>query len=85
MNWILQEGELIVSEGMGVSNGTYYQFYTNLRVESQQLSARVSIDGMWKDTVMTVYFPPFENSSESLENQTSSLLEIGELKQVKTL
>ena len=72
MNWILQEGELIVSESMGVTNGTYYQFYTNLQVESQQLSARVSIDGMWKDTVMTVYFPPFENSSETSDNQTSS-------------
>lgn len=72
MNWILQEGELIVSEGMGAVNGTYYQSYTNLQVESQQLRARVSIDGMWKDTVMTVYFPPFENSSETSENLTGT-------------
>ncbi|CAI8336881.1 MAG: Alpha-agarase [Marine Group II euryarchaeote MED-G33] len=73
MNWILQEGELIVSEGMGAANGTYYQSYTNMEDESQQLSARVSIDGMWKDAVMTVYFPPFEDVSDNSENQSGAI------------
>jgi len=72
MNWVLREGELIVSENMGASNGTYYAIYTNLQDEAQQLSARVSVDGMWKDTVITVYFPPIENNTESTGNQSST-------------
>ncbi|MEC8926888.1 MAG: hypothetical protein VYB17_01340, partial [Candidatus Thermoplasmatota archaeon] len=45
--------------------------YTNLVDEYKTLSARVSVDGMWKDTMMTVYFPPIVDESETpIENES---------------
>ena len=57
------------------SNGTYFVDYTNTIDESKELGARVSIDGMWKDTVMTVYFPPIEAPEEQVGNQSDSVTE----------
>ena len=73
MNWVLHEGDETVSEGGNAYNGTYYVYYTNTVDESKELGARVSIDGMWKDTVMTVYFPPIEDPGEDVANQTDSV------------
>ncbi len=70
MTWILQDGDTTISESTSALNGTYYADYTNLIGESAELNARVSIEGMWKDTVMTVYFPPIESTTEPVENQT---------------
>ena len=72
MNWVLQEGDETISEGGNAYNGTYYVYYTNTVDESKELGARVSIDGMWKDTVMTVYFPPIEDPEGQVDNQTDS-------------
>ncbi|MCH2637273.1 MAG: SGNH/GDSL hydrolase family protein [Candidatus Thalassarchaeum sp.] len=70
MDWTLQ-GNSLVSEGANLLNGTYYTSYTNLVDESKALTGRVSVDGMWKDTMMTVYFPPIEDEPvEPVENQT---------------
>ena len=61
----------MVSEAVNALNGTYYTSYTNLTSESKTLSARVSVDGMWKDTMITVYFPPIVDDSESpTDNET---------------
>ncbi len=73
MTWKLHQGEEIISEGVNAYNGTYFVDYTNTIDESKELGARVSIDGMWKDTVMTVYFPPFEDPGEQVGNQTDSV------------
>ena len=71
MDWTL-EGNSLVSEGANVLNGTYYTSYTNVVDESKTLSARVSVDGSWfKDTMMTVYFPPIVDDIESpIDNET---------------
>ena len=71
MDWTL-EGNSLVSEGANVLNGTYYTSYTNLAEESKTLSARVSVDGSWfKDTMVTVYFPPIVDDLESpIDNET---------------
>ena len=72
MTWKLQEGDDVISEGQSEYNGTYFVHYTNTVDESKELDARVSIDGMWKDTVMTVYFPPIEDPEEQVDNRTDS-------------
>jgi phospholipase/lecithinase/hemolysin len=63
MDWTL-EGNSLVSEGANQLNGTYYTSYTNLVDESKELTGRVSIDGWWKDTKLTVSFPPIVDDSE---------------------
>ena len=70
MDWTLQ-GNSLVSEGANLLDGTYYTSYTNLADESKELTGRVSVDGMWKDAMMTVYFPPIVDDTESpIENET---------------
>ena len=60
-----------ISEGANLLDGTYYTSYTNLVDESKALTGRVSVDGMWKDAMMTVYFPPIVDDAESpIENET---------------
>ena len=68
MDWILTE-PLVIADGTNAQNGTYYVTYTNLEDESKELTARVSIDGMWKETLMTVYFPPIVEEG-NLDNKT---------------
>ena len=73
MSWALKEGDAIISEDGDAFNGIYYVSYTNTVDESRELNARVSIDGMWKDTMLTVYFPPIGDDTESTDNQTDSV------------
>ena len=65
MDWTLQDSTMI-NQGTSLQNGTYYTPYTNSVDDAKTLTARVSIDGMWKETVMTVYFPPIVDDSESV-------------------
>ena len=67
MNWTLSDSTLI-AEGFQLQNGTYYTTYTNVEDESKELTARVSIDGMWKEVPITVYFPPIEDEIEPVED-----------------
>jgi hypothetical protein len=70
MDWTL-EGNSLVSEGANQLNGTYYTSYTNMLDESKELNGRVSIDGWWKDTKLTVSFPPIVDDTETpIENET---------------
>ena len=70
MDWIIEDTTKLVSQGNSLSNGTYSATYTNLDVESEKLSASVSIEGWWKDEVMTVYFPPIIVDDNTVENNT---------------
>ena len=63
MDWTVSE-PLVLADAVASANGTYYATYTNVEDESKELTARVSIDGMWKETLMTVYFPPIEDDSQ---------------------
>ena len=67
MDWILTD-PLVIADGKNVQNGTFYATYTNVEDESKELSARVSIDGMWKEVLMTVYFPPIVEQIEPDNN-----------------
>ena len=70
MDWTVSE-PLIVADATASENGTYYASYTNVEDESKELTARVSIDGMWKETLMTVYFPPIVEDSQPTNNTQS--------------
>ena len=70
MDWTVSE-PLIVADATASANGTYYATYTNVEDESKELTARVSIDGMWKETLMTVYFPPIVEDSQPTNNTQS--------------
>ena len=65
MDWVLSE-PLIIADATGAENGTYFATYTNAEDETKELTARVSIDGMWKEVMMTVYFAPIVEDSNPL-------------------
>ena len=73
MDWTVSE-PLIVADATASANGTYYATYTNVEDESKELTARVSIDGMWKEVGMTVYFPPIVDDSNPL-NESQEITE----------
>ena len=66
MDWVLSEIKPIIEDATEAENGTYFATYTNAEDETKELTARVSIDGMWKEVVMTVYFPPIVDDSNPL-------------------
>ena len=70
MDWTVSE-PLIVADATASANGTYYTTYTNFEDESKELTGRVSIDGMWKEYLMTVYFPPIVEDSQPTNNTQS--------------
>ncbi|MEE2748007.1 MAG: SGNH/GDSL hydrolase family protein [Candidatus Thermoplasmatota archaeon] len=72
MDWKIEDTTQLISQSFSVSNGTYSTPYTNLTQESEELTARVSIEGWWKDTVMTVYFPPIVEDTPE-ENETGGV------------
>ena len=72
MDWKLEDPNLVAG-GENLLDGTYFASYTNITEESKELTAQVSIDGWWKDTAMTVYFPPIVDNTEPVENQTGSV------------
>ncbi|MEC7704793.1 MAG: SGNH/GDSL hydrolase family protein [Candidatus Thermoplasmatota archaeon] len=72
MDWVLQ-GKNTIDERRGVRNDTFYISYTNVEELSQTLDLRLSVDGIWKDASITIYFPPFNNdNSSSTENNIIS-------------
>ena len=74
MDWKLEDPNLVA----GVENlldGTYFASYTNITEESKELTARVSIEGWWKDTAITVYFPPIVDDTEPEQNQPETIEE----------
>jgi len=73
MNWVLQQGDETITGGGNAYNGTYYAHYTNTVDESKELGARVSIEGMWKDTMITVYFPPIEDLGDQVDGQNETV------------
>ena len=75
MDWVLSE-PLIIADATGAENGTYFATYTNAEDETKELTARVSIDGMWKEVVMSVYFPPIvddPNIVNESQNKTENM------------
>ena len=72
MSWVLQEDDDSISQNENSRNGTYFVQYVNTEEELRELNARVSIEGMWKGTTMTVYFPPIEDEESPGENLTDS-------------
>ena len=73
MDWVLSE-PLIIADATEAENGTYFATYANAEDETKELTARVSIDGMWKEVVMTVYFPPIVDDSNLL-NESQEITE----------
>ncbi|MBJ04171.1 MAG: hypothetical protein CMB65_05690 [Euryarchaeota archaeon] len=73
MDWNIAE-PLIVADGSNARNGTFFATYTNVEDEIKQLTARVSIDGMWKEVPITIYFPPIVDDSNPV-NETDGTVE----------
>lgn len=74
MDWVLK-GTNIIDERNSVRNNTFYISYTNVAELSKTLDVRVSVDGIWKDASITVYFPPFDSDNTDAGTNDSLLID----------